>query len=178
MSLIHCCLSTGKSTSYVFSNAFQFHVDTCLILFCFRDTVLTPELLQKWYESRAYQIEKNSCMVDNALQLIKIAKSHNIDGLENLLLDLETLNDLIYKVYLEDLSLDELQKLTNLEKIKLLMSQTTEKSFVDDIKNFVLPFIKRRHRYLVHGMFYTTFLLKPLSDLLEFSGWRIAEALI
>ncbi|XP_076667874.1 NBAS subunit of NRZ tethering complex isoform X2 [Andrena cerasifolii] len=118
------------------------------LLSIYRDTVLTPELLQKWYESRAYQIEENSCMVDNALQLIKIAKSHNIDGLENLLLDLETLNDLIYKVYLEDLSLDQLQKLTNLEKIKLLMSETTEKSFVDDIKNFVLPFIKRRHQYL------------------------------
>ncbi|XP_076178527.1 NBAS subunit of NRZ tethering complex isoform X2 [Ptiloglossa arizonensis] len=114
----------------------------------YKDTSLTPELLQKWYESRAYQIERNSGMVDNALQLIKIANSHNINGLENLLLDLETLDDLIYKVYLEDLSLDQLQKLTNLEKIKLLMSITTEKSFVDDIKNFVLPFVKRRHQYL------------------------------
>nr|XP_034172180.1 neuroblastoma-amplified sequence-like isoform X2 [Osmia lignaria] len=114
----------------------------------YRNTLLTPELLQKWYESRAYQIERNSCIVDNALQLIKIAKSHNIPGLENLLLNLETLDDLIYKVYLEDLSLDQLQKLSNLEKIKLLMSKTTEKSFVDDIKNFLLPFIKRRHQYL------------------------------
>ncbi|XP_076751683.1 NBAS subunit of NRZ tethering complex [Xylocopa sonorina] len=114
----------------------------------YRNTFLTSELLQKWYESRAYQIERNSCMVDNALQLIKIAKSHNISGLENLLLDLETLDDLIYRVYLEDVSLDELQKLSNLEKIKLLMSMTTEKSFVEDIKNFLLPFIKRRHQYL------------------------------
>nr|XP_033341499.1 neuroblastoma-amplified sequence-like isoform X1 [Megalopta genalis] len=114
----------------------------------YRNTLLTPELLQKWYESRAYQIERNSYMVDNALQLIKIAKSHNINGLESLLLDLETLDDLIYKVYIEDLSLDELQKLSNLDKIKLLMSTTTEKSFVDDLKNFVLPFIKRRHQYL------------------------------
>ncbi|XP_053978605.1 NBAS subunit of NRZ tethering complex-like isoform X1 [Hylaeus volcanicus] len=114
----------------------------------YKDTLLTTELLQKWYKSRAYQIERNSYLVDNALQLIKIAKSHNINGLENLLLDLETLDDLIYKVYVEDLSLDHLQKLTDLEKIKLLMSMTTEKSFVDDIKNFVLPFIKRRHQYL------------------------------
>ncbi|KZC12834.1 PREDICTED: neuroblastoma-amplified sequence-like [Dufourea novaeangliae] len=114
----------------------------------YRGTTLTPELLQKWYESRAYQIERNSYMVDNALQLIKIGKSHNINGLENLLFDLETLDDLLYKVYLEDLSLDQLQKLSNLEKIKLLMSMTTEKSFVDDIKNFVLPFIKRIHQYL------------------------------
>lgn len=114
----------------------------------YRNVLLTPELLQKWYESRAYQIERNSCMIDNALQLIKIAKLHNINGLDNLLLDLETLDDLVYKVYLEDLSLDQLQKLCKLEKIKLLMSMTTEKSFVDDIKSFVLPFIKRRHQYL------------------------------
>ncbi|XP_076245721.1 NBAS subunit of NRZ tethering complex [Calliopsis andreniformis] len=114
----------------------------------YRDTTLTPELLQKWYESRAYQIERNSCMVDNALQLIKIAKSYNISGLENLLLDLEILDDLIYKIYLEHLSLDHLQKLTSLEKIKLLMSVTTDNSFVNDIKNFVLPFIRKRHEYL------------------------------
>ncbi|XP_043256899.1 neuroblastoma-amplified sequence-like [Colletes gigas] len=114
----------------------------------YKNTSLTPELLQKWYKSRAYQIERNSYMVDNALQLIKIGKLHNVDGLENLLLDLETLDDLIYKVGLEDHSLDQLQKLTNLEKIKLLMSTTTEKSFVDDIKNFILPFVQRRHQYL------------------------------
>ncbi|XP_017875232.2 neuroblastoma-amplified sequence-like [Ceratina calcarata] len=114
----------------------------------YRNTLLTPELLKTWYESRAYEIERNSCMIDNALQLIKIAKAHNINGLEKLLLDLETSDDLIYKVYLEDLSLDQLQKLSDLEKVKLLMSKTTEKSFVEDIKNFLLPFIKRRHAYM------------------------------
>ncbi|XP_071861564.1 NBAS subunit of NRZ tethering complex isoform X2 [Bombus fervidus] len=114
----------------------------------YRNTLLTPELLQKWYESRAYQIERNSYMIDNALQLIKIAKLHNINGLDNLLLDLETLDDIIYKIYIEDLSLDQLQKLSNLEKIKLLMSMTSEESFVDDIKSFLLSFIKRRSQYL------------------------------
>lgn len=114
----------------------------------YRNTLLTPELLQKWYESRAYQIERNSYMINNALQLIKIAKLHNINGLDNLLLDLETLDDIIYKIYIEDLSLDQLQKLSNLEKIKLLMSMTSEESFVDDIKSFLLSFIKRRSQYL------------------------------
>lgn len=142
----------------------------------FRDTLLTPELLQKWYESRAYQIERNSCMVDHALQLIKIAKSHNINGLENLLLDLETLDDLIYKICLEDLSLDHLQKLTNLDKIKLLMSTTTDSSFVDDIKNFVLPFIRKRHQYLVCKIFYGT-CYRYISNLLKFLGWRTTETL-
>lgn len=103
---------------------------------------------------RAYEIEKNSSMVDNALQLIKIAKSHNINGLEDLLLDLETLDDLVYKVYLEDMSLYKLEKLTNVEKIKLLMSTSTELNFVESIRNLLLPFIKRRHQYLVRTASY------------------------
>lgn len=118
------------------------------LYFVFRNAQLTPDLLQKWYKTRAYEIEKNSALIDNALQLIKIAKSHNINGVEDLLLDLETLNDLVYNVYLEDMSLDKLEKLNNIERIKLLMSTSTEINFVENIKKFLLPFIKRRHQYL------------------------------
>ncbi|EZA57952.1 Neuroblastoma-amplified sequence [Ooceraea biroi] len=114
----------------------------------YRNAQLTPDLLQKWYKTRAYEIEKNSSMVDNALRLVKIAKSHNISGIEDLLLDLETLDDLVYKVCLEEMSLDQLEKLSNVEKIKLLMSTSAEANFVENIRNLLLPFIKRRHQYL------------------------------
>lgn len=117
--------------------------------FLFRNTQLTPDLLQKWYKTRAYEIEKNSFLVDNALQLVKIGKSHNINGLENLLLEFETLDDLVYIVHLEDMPLDKLEKLSNMEKIKLLMSTSNEANFVENIKILLLPFIKRRHQYLV-----------------------------
>lgn len=117
--------------------------------FVFRNTQLTPDLLQKWYKTRAYEIEKNSSLVDNALQLIKIGKSYNINGLEDLLLELETLDDLVYIVHLEDMPLDKLEKLSNMEKIKLLMNTSNEVNFVENIKNLLLPFIKRRHQYLV-----------------------------
>ncbi|KAG7201140.1 hypothetical protein KM043_003931 [Ampulex compressa] len=117
-------------------------------LCAYRTMQLNTELLRTWFKSRAYQIEQNSFMVVNALQLVKIAQSHNIPGLDELLLDLETLDDIVYKVYVEDMSLDELEKLDSLEKIKLLMSKSSEKTFVDDIKHLVLPFIKRRHQYL------------------------------
>lgn len=119
-----------------------------MLCFIFRNSQLTPDLLQKWYKTRAYEIEKNSALVDNALQLIEIAKSHHINGVEDLLLDLETLNDLVYNVYLEDMSLDKLEKLSNIERIKLLMSTSTEVNFVENIKKFLLPFIKRSHQYL------------------------------
>ncbi|XP_039307563.1 neuroblastoma-amplified sequence isoform X2 [Solenopsis invicta] len=114
----------------------------------YRNTQLTSDLLQKWYKTRAYEIEKNSSLVDNALQLIKIGKSHNINGLEDLLLELETLDDLVYTVHLEDMPLDKLEKLSNMEKIKLLMSTSNKVNFVENIKNLLLPFIKRRHQYL------------------------------
>ncbi|XP_012217633.2 NBAS subunit of NRZ tethering complex-like [Linepithema humile] len=123
-----------------------YELDPSLLIY--RNVQLTPDLLEKWYKRRAYEIEKNCSMVDNALQLIKIAKSHNINGVEDLLLDLETLDDLVYKVYLEDMSLDKLEKLSNLNKIKLLMSTSTETNFVENIRNLLLPFIKRRHQYL------------------------------
>ncbi|KMQ95721.1 neuroblastoma-amplified sequence [Lasius niger] len=75
-----------------------YELDPSLLIY--RNTQLTPDLLQKWYKTRAYEIEKNSALIDNALQLVKIAKSHNINGMEDLLLDLETLNDFVYNVYL------------------------------------------------------------------------------
>lgn len=118
-------------------------------MFLLRNTQLTPGLLQKWYKTRAYEIEKNSSLVDNALQLVKIEKSRNINDLEDLLLELETLDDLVYIVHLEDMSLDKLEKLSNMEKIKLLMSTSNEVNFVENIKNLLLPLIKRRYQYLV-----------------------------
>lgn len=118
-------------------------------IYDFRNAQLTPNLLEKWYRCRAYEIEKASFMVDNALELIKIGKCHNINNLEDLLIDLETLDDLVYKVYLDDMSLDKLEKLNNLEKIKLLMTGSEESNFVENVQNLILPFIKRRNKYSV-----------------------------
>ncbi|KAF7386326.1 hypothetical protein HZH68_013458 [Vespula germanica] len=113
----------------------------------YKNAQLTPNLLQKWYRCRACEIEKISFMVENALELIRIGKLHNINNLEDLLIDLETLDDLVYKVYLDDMSLDKLEKLNNLEKIKLLMTGSEENNFVNNIQNLILPFIKRRNKY-------------------------------
>ncbi|KAK0092818.1 hypothetical protein PV326_000527 [Microctonus aethiopoides] len=114
----------------------------------YNNSEITMELLCKWYKWRAYQIERQSYIVENALELIKIAKSHNITGLENFLLELETLDDLVYKIQLENMSLAKLEELSNIEKVKLLMSTATEENFVMHIKNFVLPYINRKQKYL------------------------------
>ncbi|XP_048513808.1 NBAS subunit of NRZ tethering complex-like isoform X2 [Athalia rosae] len=115
-------------------------------LTAYRNVPLTQELLERWYKSRAYQIERNSFMVGNALDLIRIGKSRNVAELENFLFALETLDDLVYKVNMEDMSLAKLEKLTDLDKVKLLMSRSDEENFVDNIKNLVLPFIHRREK--------------------------------
>ncbi|CAD6224651.1 GSCOCG00005485001-RA-CDS [Cotesia congregata] len=117
-------------------------------LSAYKTTEITMDLLQKWYRARAYDIERNSCIVENALELIKIARSHNITGLEEFLLQLETLDDLIYKVQLDGMPLAQFEKLSNLEKIKLLMSTSTDKNFISHLKNYVLPFIYRKQKYL------------------------------
>ncbi|XP_043281636.1 neuroblastoma-amplified sequence-like [Venturia canescens] len=117
-------------------------------LSAYRNTELTQELLRKWYQTRAYQIERDSCIVDNALELIRIGKSHNISGLEPLLIELETLDDLVYKIHLEDKSLAQLEKLSDLEKVELLMSTSNERNFVNNIRNYILPFAQRKVKYL------------------------------
>ncbi|XP_034935335.1 neuroblastoma-amplified sequence-like [Chelonus insularis] len=114
----------------------------------YKTTIITMDLLTKWYKSRAYEIERNSWIVENALELIKIARMHKIMGLDNLLLVLETLDDIVYNVGIENMSLAQFEKLSELEKIKLLMSTSTEKNFVTNIKRFVLAFIYRKQKYL------------------------------
>ena len=106
-------------------------------------------MLKKWYKWKACEIERHCGIVDYALGLINIGRSKNIPGLESLLFELETLDDLIYKVGLEFLSLSEVEKLSDLEKIKLLMSKAVESTFIYDLKNNVLPFLKRKQKCLV-----------------------------
>lgn len=121
--------------------------ELCPSLVPYKSTDLSPDLLTKWYKWRACEIERQCGIVDYAVGLINIGKDRNIIGLENLLFELETLDDLVYKVGLEFLSLSEVRKLTDLEKVKLLMSKSSESKFVDDLKDKVLPFIKRKEKY-------------------------------
>lgn len=115
----------------------------------FRNKEYTQDLLRKWYTDRAYEIERDSRLVDNALALVNIGKSHNISGLEKLLFELETLDDLVYKVGLEDLSLTEVEKKNDFEKVNLLMKNSNEDDFVEHIKNLLLPYSRRKKRYFV-----------------------------
>lgn len=105
--------------------------------------------MSDWYKKRCYEIERLSGLVDNALSLINIGKSHNIAGLEPLLIELETLDDLVYKVGLKNQTLDDLDKLTDLEKVNLLMSQVNEANFINHVENTLIPFARKKEVYIV-----------------------------
>ncbi|XP_068083289.1 NBAS subunit of NRZ tethering complex [Anabrus simplex] len=125
---------------------FLYESDSDLRQFCCPILSITSELLSEWYKNRVYQIESRSCMVDHALTLVKLAQARNIGGLENLYNQLVTLESLVYDVHIEDVSLATLQKLTDFERAKLLMSKTVKSTFVEDMKHILLPFLVRCER--------------------------------
>lgn len=104
---------------------------------------LTPTLIQQWYLERIRAIERSSRMVDNALILLRLAQDNNIQGLGNLLQELQVLDALVYELFLEDISLADLEKKSPLEKCKLLMSKTSEDSFLCDMNRLLLPYLDR-----------------------------------
>ena len=118
-------------------------------IWTFRNEHLDGDLLQKWYKNRAYEMERYCCVIDNALILVKLARSFNVKGLEKLLFELETLDDIVYKVGLEETHLTDIEMLTDVQKIQLLMSHSNPKNFITKIKNLLLPFARRKNEYWV-----------------------------
>lgn len=84
-----------------------------------------------------------------ALILVRLGKSFNVKGLEKLLFQLETLDDIIYKVGLEETRLAEIETLTEVQKFHLLMAHSTPKNFISKIKTLLLPYTRRKDEYLV-----------------------------
>ncbi|CAG2069279.1 unnamed protein product, partial [Timema podura] len=84
---------------------------------------LTREAVSSWYSARVSQVESRSCLVDHALALVKLAQERNITGLDILHHQLLLLDTLVYSVNLEHMTLAALQKLSELDKVKLLMSK-------------------------------------------------------
>lgn len=63
------------------------------------------------------------------------------------------------------MSLIELEKLTDLEKIHLLMLNADSKNFIFIIKNMLLPFFRRRKHYLVNIYHISLITLKYFTSL-------------
>ncbi|XP_065291612.1 NBAS subunit of NRZ tethering complex-like [Dermacentor albipictus] len=107
----------------------------------------TCEMLTQWYSERAHEIEEMSFLVENALELVKIGCLNNVEGLGKLYGDLLTLETLVYECRIsQPLTLAQLEEISDGEKIRLLMSMSSEKKYVLCFRDWLLPFVNRCER--------------------------------
>ncbi|OUM61451.1 hypothetical protein PIROE2DRAFT_45215, partial [Piromyces sp. E2] len=107
------------------------------------------DTITQWYINRARAIEKNTGLIRNALDLIRIGIDKNVPNLETIYEDLVTLSSLVYDCFtvdgtnVIDIDLEILEKLNEQEIVNLFMKETNSKRVVDDVKNFVIPYLER-----------------------------------
>uniref|UniRef100_A0A7N8XU99 NBAS subunit of NRZ tethering complex n=1 Tax=Mastacembelus armatus TaxID=205130 RepID=A0A7N8XU99_9TELE len=110
----------------------------------FRTATPSIALLTDWYQSRAQDIDACSRQVDCALSLVRLGKEREIPGLELLCDDLVTIETLVYETSCElSLTLKDLQQLSDIDKLRLLMKNSSTKRYVKDALQWMVPFLHR-----------------------------------
>ncbi|KAG7239145.1 hypothetical protein INR49_029896 [Caranx melampygus] len=110
----------------------------------FRTDTPSIELLTDWYQSRAQDIESCSRQVDCALSLVRLGKEREIPALELLCDDLVTMETLVYETSCElSLTLKDLQQLSDIDKLCLLMKNSNTERYVKDAFQWMVPFLHR-----------------------------------
>ncbi|XP_056284465.1 NBAS subunit of NRZ tethering complex isoform X3 [Pseudoliparis swirei] len=110
----------------------------------FRTAAPAIELLTDWYQSRAKDIDSGSRQVDCALSLVRLAKEREIPGVELLCDDLVTMETLVYETSCElSLTLKDLQQLRDIDKLHLLMKNSSTERYVKDAFQWMVPFLHR-----------------------------------
>ncbi|XP_069350100.1 NBAS subunit of NRZ tethering complex isoform X1 [Eulemur rufifrons] len=110
----------------------------------FRTTQLSVEKVMDWYQSRAEEIEHYARQVDCALSLIRLGMERSIPGLLVLCDNLVTLETLVYEAGCEvTLTLEELQQMKDIEKLRLLMNSCSEDKYVTSAYQWMVPFLHR-----------------------------------
>ncbi|XP_063357979.1 NBAS subunit of NRZ tethering complex-like [Cydia amplana] len=108
------------------------------------ETAAADDDISQWYDKRAREIEARSGLASHALTLATLAaEAGGVPGLDTLVFHLLTLDVLLYDLNVEGVTLEHLEKLSALETCGLLMKMSTPKTFVADLKQFVIPFLKR-----------------------------------
>ncbi|XP_042245765.1 neuroblastoma-amplified sequence [Thunnus maccoyii] len=110
----------------------------------FRTATPSIQLLTDWYQSRAQDIDSCSRQVDCALSLVRLGKEREIPGLELLCDDLVTMETLVYETSCElSLTLKDLQQLSDIDKLRLLMKNSSTERYVKDAFQWMVPFLHR-----------------------------------
>uniref|UniRef100_A0A671WBV7 NBAS subunit of NRZ tethering complex n=1 Tax=Sparus aurata TaxID=8175 RepID=A0A671WBV7_SPAAU len=109
----------------------------------FRTATPSIELLTDWYQSRAKDIDSCSRQVDCALSLVRLGKEREIPGLQLLCDDLVTMETLVYETSCElSLTLKDLQQLSDIDKLHLLMKNVSEDNYKIALA-WMVPFLHR-----------------------------------
>ncbi|XP_075057514.1 NBAS subunit of NRZ tethering complex isoform X2 [Mixophyes fleayi] len=113
-------------------------------LLVYRADCLSIDVVKSWYWSRAEEIENYARQVDGALSLVRLGKEKNIPGLQLLCDDLVTLETLIYEADCdESLTLKDLQQIKDIDKLQLLMANSSEEQYVKNAYQWMVPFLHR-----------------------------------
>ncbi|KAJ8008712.1 hypothetical protein DPEC_G00081260 [Dallia pectoralis] len=122
----------------------QFLYEDTPDLLRFRTATPSIDLLTDWYLSRAQDIDSCSRQVDCALSLVRMGKERQIPGLDRMCDDLVTMETLVYESACDlSLTLCDLQQLTDINKLRLLMKNSSVKSYVRDVFQWLVPFLHR-----------------------------------
>lgn len=113
----------------------------------FRTPSPSIDLLTDWYQSRAQDIDSCSRQVDCALSLVRLGKEREIPNLELLCDDLVTMETLVYETSCElSLTLKDLQQLSDIDKLRLLMKNSSTECYIKDSFQWMVPFLHRCER--------------------------------
>ncbi|XP_075717206.1 NBAS subunit of NRZ tethering complex isoform X2 [Rhinoderma darwinii] len=105
---------------------------------------LSIDIVKNWYWKRAEEIENYARQVDGALSLVRLGKEKNIPGLEPLCDDLVTLEILVYEANTDmSLTLKDLHQIKDIEKLQLLMENSSEEHYVKNAYQWMVPFLHR-----------------------------------
>uniref|UniRef100_A0A674GM37 NBAS subunit of NRZ tethering complex n=1 Tax=Taeniopygia guttata TaxID=59729 RepID=A0A674GM37_TAEGU len=110
----------------------------------YRTTDLSVDLVTDWYLSRAQEIEEYAMQVDCALSLVRLGMERNIPGLQVLCDNLITLETVVYETDGDrTLTLKELLEMKDIEKLRLLMKNSSDEKYVKNIYQWMIPFLHR-----------------------------------
>ncbi|XP_067400847.1 NBAS subunit of NRZ tethering complex isoform X2 [Emydura macquarii macquarii] len=110
----------------------------------YRTTNLSIDLVSDWYWNRAQEIENYAMQVDCALSLVRLGMERNIPGLQVLCDNLVTLEMLIYETGCDiTLTLKDLQAMKDIEKLRLLMMNSSDERYVRNVYQWMVPFLHR-----------------------------------
>ncbi|XP_048258558.1 NBAS subunit of NRZ tethering complex-like isoform X1 [Haliotis rufescens] len=113
----------------------------------YRSDEISKSLLCDWYTDRACEIERLSRLVDNALDLVKLAIQNRVEGLYDLLDDLLTMEMLVYECGVDDsLTFRDLQQMADYDKLELIMSKSSGEMYVKNLRRWMVPFLKQCER--------------------------------